>query len=83
MNKREARRLGIDRGYNIGMYCEERDYDAFLAACGEAEENDRQFSPFEFTAYAINAAGDRADGLWEAFDEGIFLGFERAWRGRP
>jgi hypothetical protein len=86
MNKREARALGVERGYWIGSdviqqnnYTDE-DYDTYLSDCSEIEETGRQFSPFEFTAHDINAAGDRSDGLWEEFDAGIERGFERAWK---
>lgn len=41
-----------------------------LAYAGES--NDRQFSPFEFTAQEFNSAGEFiSEALWEAFDSGI------------
>ncbi len=52
--------------------------DAWEALCSEAESNSRQFSPFEFTARAINESRD-PDSYWEAFDEGITAGL-RAYR---
>lgn len=38
-----------------------------------AEDNDRQFSPFEFTARELNDAED-AEELWDAFENGIIDG---------
>lgn len=51
---------------------------AWELLCGEAESNGRQFSPFEFTAQAINESRD-PDGYWERFDAGIESGM-RAYR---
>lgn len=44
--------------------------DAIQLYASEAESNDRQFSPFEFTAKEINDS-KYADELWEQFDQGI------------
>lgn len=41
-----------------------------LSACYETESNDRQFSPFELTAYELNEQDD-SEELWEAFEDGI------------
>jgi hypothetical protein len=48
----------------------------------EAESNARQFSPFEFLAHDINETGDRAEGLWEAYDAGVFAGAKAGARER-
>jgi len=38
----------------------------------EGESNNRQYTPFEFTAKEFNDTGERyAEALWSAFDEGI------------
>lgn len=47
--------------------------DAWEALCFEAESRDRDFSPFEFTAHAINESRD-PETYWTAFDEGISAG---------
>ena len=45
--------------------------------CFSAESNSRQFSPFEFTAHAVNELGDdedaetTSDEAWEAFESGV------------
>jgi hypothetical protein len=86
MNRKEAYRKGVDRGESIGESCLAENFayasvDAYLEQCGESEENDRQFSPFEFLAHDINSHEEfRAEGLWEAFDRGISVGFNKAWR---
>ena len=52
-------------------------WDVVQSLAYESESNDRQFSPFEFTAAEFNVADEdeesevSTDELWEAFDEGI------------
>lgn len=55
------------------------DYCVMLAMA--SEENDRQFSPFEFTAKELNEAED-SEELWTAFDEGISTGIARELNSR-
>jgi len=43
----------------------------------ESEMGARDFSPFEFTAHEFNSAGDRSEGLWEAFDAGVAAAIDR------
>lgn len=52
--------------------------DEFMSNCSEAEENNRQFTPFEFIAKEINERED-ADDAWSEFDDGIQEGFEKVW----
>lgn len=40
------------------------------SACFEAEQNSRQYSPFEFTASEFNNARN-SEALWEAYESGI------------
>jgi len=47
--------------------------EAFEMLCQEAESINRQYSPFEHTAHAINEREDSED-MWDAFDEGISNG---------
>lgn len=50
-----------------------RDYHETIAFV--SEENDRQYSPFEFTAHEINELGEwQSDSAWQAFDDGIAAG---------
>lgn len=97
MNKREAYKLGHQRGWNIASWQDmpeigetlprhidwvgvgtietvEDQIEAFEMICSEAESNDRCYTPFEFTAKEINDHGERADELWEQFDNGIWNG---------
>ena len=68
--------------YNLDMLRdgmdEDQARDAAFNAWHEAQDNARQFSPFEFTASAINKSDD-PDANWEAFDAGIDAAFEHAW----
>lgn len=56
--------------------------DCLWQAAFEAEANARQYSPFEFFAQACNESGDRAEGLWEAYDEGVAIGIRQASKRR-
>ena len=89
MTKRNAKAMGRDAGYEAAAYCEmdegmegELTFDVIVAAAFEAEENSRQMSPFEFTAHDINEAGERADGLWTAYDDGVAAGIRAGARER-
>src|SRR5215475_5103846 len=56
-----------------GNYCE----DCLTSSAYDSEQNARQFSPFEFTASAINKSGNRTESLWNAYDEGVAAGIKR------
>ncbi len=62
--------LAIDEDFNLDEF-----EDAVKTACWEADENYRQFSPFEFFAHALNES-ENAEDLWEAYDKGIEEGIE-------
>ncbi len=83
MNKEFCRRHGISEGYNIAMAnryeLDPRDTDTFVTECFEKEDNARQYSPFEFFARDVNDSRD-PDGLWQAYDEGVSTGINRAVR---
>jgi hypothetical protein len=53
---------------------EDNQWDVVQSAAYESESNDRQYSPFEFTASEFNESEDESDELWEAFDNGISAG---------
>jgi len=48
-------------------------WEDMISELYECESNDRQFSPFEFTAKEINES-DYPDEYWEAYDQGISEG---------
>ena len=88
MNKREAKGLGIDTGYEIAAtHVEEaragrlpRDCEQLAAEAAETESDHyRQFSPFEFTAAEFNRARD-PDAMWEAYDSGVWRGIWKRLR---
>lgn len=59
--------------------------EAFLMLCSEAEDNNRQFTPFEFTARDLNDL-DQDETLdfepWDMFNDGISDGFYANWQSR-
>ncbi len=79
MNQKEAKSAGYNRGKGIVEAMEDlpADYDLALDELYASEENSRQYSPFEFTAYELNA-GKYPDELWATFEEGITEAFEDA-----
>jgi hypothetical protein len=95
VNKREARAEGTRNGYaiatdnavsvaNTWLQNPDRDgavLDAIVNAALETEaEHFRQFSPFEQFSKALNDCGDRADGLWDAYESGVRQGAVKAAR---
>ena len=57
--------------------------EVFLSICWEAESNNRDFSPFEFTCKDLNDYEETADfEVWEAFEEGISEGVVANWNSR-
>lgn len=54
--------------------------DAAMNVLHRAEENARQFSPFEELASQFNASHD-PDGIWDAFDAGIACQFRKSLPG--
>lgn len=93
MNKREARAEGLHNGYSIarenagdaakawleGKSDADDLISAIVSMAGETEQDQfRQFSPFEHFAHALNECGDRSEGLWEAYETGVYDGAVRA-----
>ena len=54
---------------------EDNQWEVVQSLAYEGESNDRQFSPFEFTASEFNKARN-SEARWEAFDAGISDGIE-------
>lgn len=84
MNKRQAKELGIESGYESGMYGdftpeELADEDAFMQAGAEILENKRQYA--DDPTYEI-AQEPNADSLFDAYEEGESIGLLRAWKKR-
>jgi len=53
----------------------------FFDWCSTAEDNGRQYTPFEFVAHEINEDPD-AEEIWEAYNTGIYDGFTEEWNKR-
>lgn len=49
---------------------EDNQWDVVQDLAFQSESNDRDYSPFEFTAHEFNSPDD-SEELWEAFDSGI------------
>lgn len=103
MNKREAYRIGLNRGHctaswvdipeigeKIPRYIDYVGYsvvdadniaDVMEMYASANEASDRDFSPFEFTAHAINESLN-SEGLWEEFDRGVANGIRREIKRR-
>lgn len=79
MNQKTAKLHGIDNGYTSAEtnYKEGVTAEALTEEAFEGEMNGRDFSPFEFLAHDINETGDRAEGIWDAYDDGVAIGIKR------
>jgi hypothetical protein len=47
------------------------------SAAWEGEQNARQYAGFSYFAMEINQSGDRAEGLWEKYEEGVGVGIRK------
>jgi hypothetical protein len=57
--------------------------DAFYCLCYMAEENNRSYSPFEFTAKDLNDLQEsKPYDVWQVFDDGISSGMRKNYRER-
>lgn len=59
------------------MVDEDSYHDTWVSVAYDCEEINRQYSPWEFVAHAINRH-EESEGGWEAYDEGIYEGMEIA-----
>ena len=79
-SQKDAYAMGVDEGYSIAWSCEldldKVGEDHFMGECLEAEENGRQYSPFEFTASDFNSSRN-PDEVWDAYDEGLSRGIRK------
>ena len=82
MNKAQAYRLGVESGYEAGIYGdftakELSDEYAFAEAAAEICDNKRQFADSPTYDFARQP---NSENLFDAFDEGEAVGIRRAWR---
>jgi hypothetical protein len=92
LNKKSIYAMGFHHGYSIAINSvfeeaefKDLDYDAardkYMQECGDAEENSREFTPFEFTARDLNDLIDvKPYDPWEVYDDAIYAGFTKGWR---
>ena len=79
---------GFDHGYDAAIHCEcdwappdgDRT-DSLISEAFAAEENARQFSPFEFLAKELNDRDDSADA-WDTFEQGVSSGIAAGAKDR-
>lgn len=68
---------------NLIMVTADNWMDIHLNISGIAEDNDRSFSPFEFTAHELNEISDKKSyDVWGVFDEYVFKGELKALKER-
>jgi len=89
MNKKDVYQKGYWTGYdiakeNMGELNEEcfseQELEDYSGAMSEYESDGfRQYTPFEFFAKDLNNSHD-PDGLWDAYDEGVWAGIQRLIR---
>lgn len=97
--KKEVFAAGIRRGLGFSLYADipakgrkhpaaptlDEAKEIFIERLGDNETIDRDFTPFEFTAHALNVLdGDDKTKFdpWVVFEDGIFTGFKRGMRKR-
>lgn len=90
MNQREAMEYGRKVGFDIGetniseknyLQIEHMDpFDEYVQDCADSHENYKQFSPWEFFAHEVNETGDRAEGIWDMYENAFYMGVRKAWR---
>jgi hypothetical protein len=57
--------------------------DLFYLLCYDAEEMNREYSPFEFTAQALNETQEsKSYDVWLVFDDGIAAGIKKNYKER-
>lgn len=80
VTQRDAYNEGFDTGYGIARFnvhnLAKWGREKFLEECAGAEENARQYSPFEFTAAEFNRSRN-PDGLWDAYENGVMAGIKK------
>ena len=73
--------------HGAGCECDPNNDDKVCEEClslaaFESEQNARQYSPFEIFASEINELGDRSEGLWNVYEEGVEIGIKRGIKER-
>lgn len=83
VSQRDAYAMGKSVGESIGRMLlpdfKNRAYDDFLDDVLAAEENGRQYSPFEVTASEFNRSRD-PDAVWDAYERGVQAGAKQVWQ---
>lgn len=80
MTLKDAYEIGRWKGaefavYNLENYPQGVDLETLTEICLQAEENARQFSPFEFFAKECNESKN-PDRTWEEYERGLSVGIK-------
>ena len=88
MTHEQIFRRGFDRGYEAAGNCQYvwaspdgDEVEALLSEAVAAEENARQFTPFEFLAKELNDREDCEDA-WDTFESGVSSGISAGAKDR-
>ncbi len=70
----------LDSAHEVALppYTKDDIQETFEYLASDNEGNARQYSPWEHYASEMNAAGDRTEGLWEKYEEGVEVGIRQA-----
>tara|TARA_B100000315_G_C14426717_1_gene518183 strand:- start:503 stop:853 length:351 start_codon:yes stop_codon:yes gene_type:complete len=93
MNQREAyqngKRIGIacaEASFDdqrwlqiIDWVFDDADFDKFSDDVYDRKEGYESFSPWEIFAHEINETGDRAESLWDNYENGFGVGMKKTW----
>ncbi len=86
MNQKEA----YQHGKNIGSKIAEASFDDtrwtteqeddFNSDVYERKDNYQSFSPWEFFAKEVNDTGERAESIWDQYENGFAMGAKKVFR---
>ena len=77
MTKKEAYNYGMHNGFTAAMYNDNGQLeDNLIDAAYDAEQGQRDYSPFEFFASGVNRQKN-SEELWEDYDRGVTSGINK------
>ena len=88
MNQKEAYQKGKDIGTSIAnasfddtnwLMSQE---DDFTSDIYDRKDNYQSYSPWEFFAKEVNDSGDRAENLWDQYENGFAMGAKKVFKVR-
>ena len=86
MNQKEAYAYGKQIGSQIAkasfddtLWTPEQE-DDFSCDVYQRKDNYQSFSPWEFFAKDVNDTGERAEGIWDQYENGFAMGAKKVFR---